>query len=63
MKVATDDKTPKLFKKIENIELSGFTEYNGKWNYIGECDVDEDYPSGYGRAVAKDNSRLIDGFF
>jgi hypothetical protein len=31
--------------------------------YYGDWDINENYPSGFGRAIEKDNSRFIDGYF
>jgi hypothetical protein len=37
--------------------------YRGAWDYCGEVEINEEVPSGIGRAVARDGSRFIDCFF
>ena len=49
-------------KKLENINLTGWV-YQGGWNYFGEVEVNGYKPSGFGRAVAVDDSRFIECYF
>jgi hypothetical protein len=42
--------------------LTGFV-YQGGWNYFGEVEENGNEPSGFGRAVAVDDSRFIECYF
>ena len=62
MKNYKEDRKHTELKKLENINLTGWV-YQGGWNYFGEVEVNGDEPSGFGRAVAVDDSRFIECYF
>ena len=62
MKNFKEDRKHTELKKLENINLAGWT-YQGSWKYFGEVEVNKEIPSGFGRAVAVDDSRFIECYF